>query len=253
MAAVVVRALWGLTFGLVATFGLLVAAGAGMGPLQGLAAFLAGLAACYGAARTAGEPPQEIRLSPRWAVPVTVASVVSLIATLFLMHSLYEGIHGSPAPGLDIEGWAGLLRFLAGYAILVSLHELTHYAAFRYYGARPRFLLLVKPFPGAAVYADHHPLPRRAMLVVALAPAVALTLVFAAMLAVPELAVVAIWGAALNLAGAVVDFAMAAWLLCLPPGTWVEDLRDGIRVLQAGEAVGHSRAEGLPPATAARG
>src|SRR5690606_24190205 len=55
--------------------------------------------------------------------------------------------------------------------------------------------------------------------VVALAAAVVLA--FAASLAVPRLAVVAVWGGALNLARAVVDFAMAAWLLCLPPGTWV--------------------------------
>lgn len=88
------------------------------------------------------------------------------------------------------------------------------------------------------MYAERHPLPRRAMLVVALAPAVVLTLAFVALVAVPKLAVVAIWGAALNLAGAVVDFAMAAWLLCLPPGTWVEDLRDGIRVLPTGEGSG---------------
>ncbi|HEY8414642.1 MAG TPA: DUF3267 domain-containing protein, partial [Thermaerobacter sp.] len=239
----IVRALWGLALGLVAAFGLIFTLGAGFGPVQSLAALLMALLACYGAARTAGEPPPEIRLASRWTIPVTVASIVFLFGALLMMDSFYEAIHGAPAPGLTIEGWAGLLRFLAAYALLILIHELVHYAAFRYYGARPRFLLLVKPFPGAAVYAERHPLRRRAMLVVALAPAVVLTVAFAALLAVPKLAVVAIWGAALNLAGAVVDFAMAAWLLCLPPGTWVEDLRDGIRVLPTGEAVRHLRYE----------
>ena len=86
-----------------------------------------------------------------------------------------------------------------------------------------------------------------------LAPAVVLTLTFAALLAVPKLAVVAISGAALNLAGAVVDFAIAVWLPSLQPGTWVEDLRDGIRVLPIGETERHLRAEWLPLQTETRG
>lgn len=232
----IVRALWGLTIGTVAAFGLFFTLGVGLGPAQALLVLLVALFACYGAARTAGEPPPEIRLSSRWTIPVTVASITFLIAALLMMDSFYEAIHGAPAPGLTIAGWAGLLRFLAAYALLILIHEWVHYAAFRYYGARPRFLLLVKPFPGAAVYAERHPLRRRAMLVVGLAPTAVLNLAFVALLAVPKLAVVAIWGAALNLAGAVVDFAMAAWLLCLPAGTWVENLRDGIRVLPPGEA-----------------
>lgn len=232
---VIVRALWGLAIGLIAVLGLFFVLGVKVGPVHSGAALLAALAACYGAARTAGEPPSEIRISWRWSIPVTVASIAWLYGALLMMDSLHQAIHGIPAPALTIQGWPGMIRFLAACALLVLAHELVHWAAFRYYGARPRFLVFLKPFPGAAVYAEGHALPRQAMLVVALAPSLVLTLAFVALLTVPQWTAVATWGATFNLAGAVGDFAMAAWLLCLRPGTWVEDLRDGIRVLPAGE------------------
>lgn len=101
-SVVIVRALWGLTFGLVAAFGLLFALRAGWGPVQAVAVLLVALVAGYGAARTAGERPPEIRLSSRWTIPVTVASIAFLFGALLMMDSFYEAIHGAPAPGLTI-------------------------------------------------------------------------------------------------------------------------------------------------------
>ena len=68
------------------------------------------------------------------------------------MDALYRALHGAPTPDVTFRGGPGLLALVAGYAGLLLLHEGVHWAAFRLYGARPRFCLLLKPFPGAAVY-----------------------------------------------------------------------------------------------------
>jgi len=198
---VIVRALWGLAMGLVAVLGLFFVLGVEVGPVDSGAALLAALVTCYGAVRTAGEPPSEIRISWRWTIPVTVASIAWLYGALLMMDSLHQAVHGTPAPALIIQGWPGLIGILAATAFLVFAHELVHWVAFRYYGARPRFLIFVKPFPGAGVYAEGHPLPRRAMLVVALAPVVVLTLAFVVLLTVPQWTVVATWGGGLQSGG----------------------------------------------------
>lgn len=228
----IVRALWGQALGLVAAFGLLYATRAGWGPAQALFLLAAGFLGGVGLAWTAGPPPSEIRLSPRWTPPAAIASVAWLFAGVLAMDAFYRALHGVPTPDMTLRGGPGLLALVAGCAGLLLLHEGVHWAAFRFYGARPRFCLLLKPFPGAAVYAEHHPLPRWAMAVVMLGPAALLTLAFGVLLTVPALGAVAVWGAGLNLSGAVVDFAMAAWLWHLPRGTWVEDLRDGVRLLE---------------------
>lgn len=269
----VVRALWGFTIGLVLALGLGVVlgfplgvvmdlarapnlrvappgleffefrreAGGGFGlefggPLVALVALAGGVYGAAWAARTGAgnrSSRQEIRLTWRWTLPAIAGSTVLFLAALAAMQGAYQAMHGARLPDLPGETWQRVLLFLAGLVLVIPVHELVHYAAYRLYGARPRYILLWKPFPGAGVYAPGHPLPRRAMLVVALAPAVLITSLGLVLLALPMLALPAMWIVAFNLAGAVGDLALAAWLLSLPRGAWIEDLRDGMRAVPA--------------------
>lgn len=180
-----------------------------------------------------GPPPQEFRLTLALAVPFTAGSTLLLVGALSAMGAAYEFLHGGPPPPLDIGSWPRLLVIVAGMAALVALHEFVHYAAYRYYGVRARFGFLWKPFPVAFVAAPGQPLPRRAMLVVALAPAVVITMVGGLLLAVPGLGWGATWAVAWNLAGSVGDLMMAAWMWRLPRDAWIEDVATGMRVVPA--------------------
>jgi hypothetical protein len=135
------------------------------------------------------------------------------------------GGHGSFRIGL-----VDLLLVVALTMLLAIAHEGIHGLVMRCFGARPRFgaMLVARIMPALYATSERHHFTRSQYLTVAVAPAVAISLLgFWACLGP--------WGGylivplAVHLGGCVGD-GFAGWrVLHEPPGTKCEDLRDGIR------------------------
>jgi hypothetical protein len=119
-------------------------------------------------------------------------------------------------------------------ALVTGAHEVVHGLAMRWFGARPRFGAdLIGGFaPVLFTTAPGHKFSRRQYLIIAVAPAVVISVG-------GFIACFTTWGGylvvplAFHLAGCTGD-AVAAWhVLRKPRGTMCEDLRDGIRFYKA--------------------
>ena len=114
--------------------------------------------------------------------------------------------------------------------LLAVFHEAVHAAVMTAFGGRPRFgvVLVAGSVPALFTTSPGHRFTRLQFLVVAAAPAVAIS-------AIGLWATLATWGGyliiplAAHLAGCVGDGAAMSQVLRQPQGTLCEDLRDGIR------------------------
>jgi hypothetical protein len=158
-----------------------------------------------------------------------VVGVAAMVVTLPLF-ALPAVLRGGPAAAKFQIGLMDVLIVLAVTAVLVIAHEGIHAAVMFLFGARPRFgtILVGRVMPAVYTTSEGHRFSRGQYLAVAAAPAVVISVLgfwacfgtWAGFLILPL---------AFHFGGCVGD-RFAIWrVLCEPPGTECEDLRDGIR------------------------
>jgi putative zincin peptidase len=161
----------------------------------------------------------------KWSLVGIAATVVGL--PIFSVPSILRA--GSAGARFQI-GLVEVLLVLAITAVLVVAHEAIHALVMLSFGARPRFgaILVGRAMPALYATAQGHRFTRSQYLTVAVAPAVAISVL-------GFVACFGPWGGylilplAFHLGGCVGD-GFATWrVLREPPGTMFEDLRDGIR------------------------
>src|SRR6185503_11150969 len=123
-----------------------------------------------------------------------------------------------------------LLGNLAGMAVLLVLHELTH-GLFFWWHTRARPVLGVRLFYAYAAAPGWY-LPRGQYFLTALAPLVLLTaLGYAALLLIPPMAALPVlFGMTMNAAGSVGDLAVVVWLIGRPWSALVEDVGEAVNL-----------------------
>ncbi len=158
-----------------------------------------------------------------WTLIASVIAVAGLVP-----YSVTVGLQNGQA---EIRvGFLDLAVAIVVLAVLVIVHEGIHGFGMLVFHASPKFgaTVIAKAFPAVYATAPGHRFSRRQYLVIALAPALAISLVGFAMCfsSVGGYLVVPL---ALHLSGCTGDF-IASWrVLQEPAGTAYEDLRDGIR------------------------
>jgi hypothetical protein len=158
----------------------------------------------------------------------TVLGGLLVILGIFLF-GLFYVLLARPEPPESFTLDLIVLILLA--AAVMLLHEAFHGLAALYYGGRPTFgaAVLHKIVPVLYCTVEGHRFSRGQFAVFALAPIVGISVLgMVAMLLTP-------WGLwiifplAINFGGAIGDLWMTWLVLREPPGTQVEDLKDGIR------------------------
>jgi hypothetical protein len=161
-----------------------------------------------------------------WNVVAIILMAVGL--PLFALPSVFRV--GPGGAGFQI-GVSDVLLVAALTALLLVIHEAIHGLVMLGFGARPAFgaLLVAHVIPALYATSVGHRFNRAQYLTVAAAPAVAISVIGFLLCFGP-------WGGylivplAIHLGGCIGD-AFAFWrVLREPPGTELEDLRDGIRV-----------------------
>lgn len=164
----------------------------------------------------------------RAVIALNVAAVALLVVFGALTLGFILTTRGGAGVGFTGNGVMVTLTLLALYVVMILLHEAIHGFCFWWVTrARPAFGISWRYAYAAAP--DWY-IPRNAYLVVALAPAVVITLGGLLLIAVvPAPAVMPIaFVVIVNGAGAVGDFLVTIWLLRRPPHTLVNDVGDAM-------------------------
>lgn len=183
-----------------------------------------------------------IGISIVWTLISTILTVGSLIALIVLDRSVFGSAWG-PEGGLFAfddtgEGGFSVTVDALGFVLLIGVgtailfvHEAVHGAAFRYYGGRPIFgaALHNKVLPVLYASAPGYTFTRGQFAVIVLAPAVVITGIGLLLMPLTGLGLWLTVPMAINFGGAIGDFWFAGMLLTKPPGTRIEDLKDGLR------------------------
>ena len=165
-----------------------------------------------------------MRLSVLWNLLGLMLAVIGFV--VFGVIAAFAAGGSVELAGLD-PIW-GIVLVLAG---VIVTHELIHGAAMLMFGARPTFgaALVQKVMPVVYCTSPGHLFTRGQFMVVALAPAVVLSVVGVALMPFGNLASWLMIPLALNLGGAIGDFWMTGMLLRREPDVLVEDLHEGLR------------------------
>ncbi len=167
--------------------------------------------------------------SDRWAVIGLNLAAIILLA-LFAVGTLgfLRVTRSGDGIGFSGNGIVVSLTLLVLYIVMILLHEAIHGVCFWWYTrARPYFGISWRYAYAAAP--DWY-IPRNAYFVVALAPAVVITLgglILMAVVPAPVVAPIA-FIVIVNGSGAVGDFLVAVWLLRKTPQTLVNDVGDAM-------------------------
>lgn len=172
-------------------------------------------------------------LEPAQLRPLALFSLLMLLAggIFFGVLNIAAYLWQTHATGGHIGGWAlitWIVINIAGYLLILPLHEALHAAAFSFWGGQPYFGTKL-PF---ALYcgAKNQLFRRNQYLVVGLAPLIVITLagiIFT--LLSPVLASYTIFATVGNFSGAAGDVWVVVRLLRLPETTLVEDTETGYR------------------------
>jgi hypothetical protein len=151
-----------------------------------------------------------------------VVLAVLTVGVLFFV----RGVRGGDGVGFGSSGIVISLTLFALYILMILLHEAIHGVCFWWYTrARPYFGV---SWRYAYAAAPGWYIPRNDYFVVALAPAVVITVVGLLLIAVVPPAFVAplAFVVVVNGAGAVGDYTVVVWLLRKTPQTLVQDVGD---------------------------
>ena len=162
-----------------------------------------------------------------WSVLALVIAVIGLI-----VYSVPVWLRtGQTKIGV---GFADLMVVIVLLAVVVIIHEGIHGLVMLAFGASPRFgaTVIAKAFPALYATAPGHRFTRRQYLVIALAPALIISVAGFA-LAFASFGGYVVVPMALHLSGCTGDFIASSRVLGEPDGTLYEDLRDGIRFWRA--------------------
>ncbi len=152
---------------------------------------------------------------------------------------LFSVIHAQSNDGANfkLEGAAlivGLLLTVVLTFALMIVHEGIHGLVMTRFGASPSYgaMMMGKLVPVFYCTAPGELFTRSQFMAIALAPAVAITIVSAVMIAFAPRGGWLVIPAAMHLAGCVGDFGMTAIVARQPPRTMIEDLKTGMRFHQ---------------------
>ena len=183
------------------------------------------------ASRSGLQAPDVIEWRPGRSSAVTWTVLGACLTVLGLgLFAIPSLLRAGPTGGSFQIGLVDILLVVALTVLLVVAHEGIHGLAMLAFGARPRFGAILVSGVVPAVYAtsEGHHFARGQFVVVAVAPAVAVSLL-GFVICLGPWAGYMIVPLAVHLGGCVGD-AFAGWrALREPPGTECEDLRDGIR------------------------
>jgi hypothetical protein len=181
-----------------------------------------------------------LRISILW----TILATFMTIAAFLLFAALYAVIgNGLVSEGIAIESssqedsvaisfqFDGMLALVLTTVGVLLVHEAIHAAGFRYFGGRPTFgaMIVQKILPVLYCSAPGYKFTRSQFSVIILAPLIMISLVGVALMNVVENWMLLVFPLAVNVGGAVGDVWMFGMLLRRPPGTLIEDLREGLR------------------------
>jgi hypothetical protein len=185
-----------------------------------------------------GELPPGYREVLYWKITAETSRIVQLqliglplFAAACLLFFGLAFLLGSNQAIFRVNGWVALVT-LAGSILILAIHELVHGVTMRAFGARPRYGILWKEAmlyattPGFAFRRDQY-------LSVALAPLVSLNLLSALgllLLAGTAWVLPLVVCAAINAGGAIGDLWITRVVLRYPPGAYIMDEIDGVRI-----------------------
>jgi hypothetical protein len=159
-----------------------------------------------------------------WTIFGAALTILGFLIFLFV----YAAFHSSEPPNSVTLNLLLLLLLVIGVLVL---HEALHGAAAMVYGAKPKFgaALLHRFVPVLYCTTPGHYFTRRQFAIFALMPLVVISTLGVILLAVTPWGLMLIAPLAVNFGGAVGDIWFIGLLLQQPPGTLVEDQRDGVR------------------------
>lgn len=158
------------------------------------------------------------------------------LALLALGLILFSVIHAvaNDAAGFSLEGASllfGILLTVVLTFVLMVMHEGIHGLVMKRFGAVPSYgaMVMSKLVPVFYCTAPGARFTRRQFTAIALAPALAITIVCAVAIAFVPRGGWLVVPAAMHLGGCIGDFGMTAIVARQPPGTMVEDVKTGMR------------------------
>jgi hypothetical protein len=130
----------------------------------------------------------------------------------------------------SVQLGGSLLLILVSLGVLF-IHEGIHAAGFRMFGGRPIVgaMMIQKILPAFYCSAPGYTFTRNQFIVIVLSPLVVISLVGVALMPVVDNGAFLVVPLAVNFGGAIGDIWMFVISMMRPPGTKIEDLKDGIR------------------------